>query len=178
LSQEVKVFHNQYGKPQLLGPHPPYPAVSFSYGANRLWGALGKPGASLGFDVAEAGEFPPGYPYHRLAAPEEWAQVTDHLGQDKSEAAAMLWAAKEAAVKALGCGYRGFSPLQVKLALRAEKARVIFFCASIDRTAKAKFHGLSGSTVAIVVWRWQKAWLALGRSSKEPLAQCLNIHEA
>ncbi|MDI6853083.1 MAG: 4'-phosphopantetheinyl transferase superfamily protein [Deltaproteobacteria bacterium] len=177
-SQEVKVFHDLHGKPRLSGPHPPYPAVSFSYGMNCLWGAVGEPGEHLGLDVTEAGEFSKGYPYHRIAAGEEWEYIKDRLGRDKSEAAALLWAAKEAAVKALGCGYRGFGPLQVKLALKAEKAGVIFFCANIDRATEAEFHGLAGASVAVAVWRHKSAWLALGRTSKKSNHHSLNIHEA
>jgi phosphopantetheinyl transferase len=179
LSQEVKVSHDPHGKPHLLGPHPPYPAVSFSYGMNCLWGAMGKPGEHLGLDVAEAGEFPPGYPYHRLAAAAEWAAIKDHLGQNKSEAAALLWAAKEAAVKAWGCGYRGLSPFQIKLAFQAEKAGAIFYCARLEPAAEAKFWGLAAVTVAVDVWRRETGWLALGRSSQElHTNHCLNTYEA
>lgn len=167
LSQEINVFHDPYGKPLLLGPQPPYPAVSFSYGINCLWGAMGKPGDHLGLDVAEAGEFPAGYPYHRLAAAEEWAAIKDFLGRDKSESAALLWAAKEAAVKALGCGYRGLSPLQVKLALKAGQAGGCFYCVRLDQAAEKKLPSLTAVTVRVAVWRWQCAWLALGRPSQE-----------
>lgn len=160
--RDVQIAHDDYGKPHLVGSHPPYPAVSFSYGSSSLWGALGKPGLHLGLDAAEAAEFPEGYPYHRLAAAGEWAEIRERLALDGREAAALGWAAKEATVKALGCGYRGIGPRQVILAYQGRWAGAVLFQARVEAEPKPGFPGLPGATAAVIVHRRQRTWLALG----------------
>ena len=92
------------GQPRLFLGGQPGPAVSFSQAAGCLWAALA-PVGQVGVDAALPSEFEAGYPLARVfRAPElDWARPL--CGGDTAGAAALLWALKEAAVKALGVGF-------------------------------------------------------------------------
>ena len=101
------------GQPRLRLNGQPGPAVSFSQAAGRLWAAL-TPAGQVGVDAALPSEFEEGYPMARACrgAELDWAR---HLcGGDTAGAAALLWALKEAAVKALGVGFHVLDPLAVE----------------------------------------------------------------
>jgi len=101
------------GQPRLRLRGRPGPAVSFSRAAGRLWAAVASAG-QLGVDAALPAEFEPGYPMARVfrGAELDWARPLN--GGDLACAAALLWALKEAAVKALGVGFHVLDPLAVE----------------------------------------------------------------
>jgi hypothetical protein len=101
------------GQPRLVLAGRPGPAVSFSRAAGRVWAAL-TVGGQVGIDAALAGEFEVGYPCARAFrnAELDWARP---LSGDTAGAAALLWAVKEAAVKALGVGFHLLDPLAVEV---------------------------------------------------------------
>jgi phosphopantetheinyl transferase len=88
------------------------PSLSFSHGRERLWAAICSQGR-VGIDVAYPEEFVAGYPFARAFRAEEldWARALCH--KDTARGAALIWSAKEAAVKATGAGFNRFDPLQV-----------------------------------------------------------------
>jgi hypothetical protein len=102
------------GRPRLFLGGQPGPAVSFSQAAGRVWAAL-TPAGQVGIDAAMPAEFEPGYPLARVFRPAEldWARPIN--GGDTAGAAALLWALKEAAVKALGVGFHFLDPLAVEV---------------------------------------------------------------
>jgi hypothetical protein len=101
------------GQPRLRLNGQPGPAVSFSQAADRLWAALA-PFGQVGVDAALPSEFEEGYPLARAfqEAELDWARPLS--GGDTAGAAALLWALKEAAVKALGVGFHLLDPLAVE----------------------------------------------------------------
>ncbi len=101
------------GQPRLMLGGQPGPAVSFSQAAGCLWAAL-TPACQVGLDVALPSEFEEGYPWARAfrSAEFDWARPLC-LGET-ALAAALLWALKEAAVKALGVGFNFLDPLEVE----------------------------------------------------------------
>lgn len=101
------------GQPLLRLKGQPGPAVSFSQAAGCLWAALA-PFGQVGVDAALPSEFEAGYPLARVfRAPElDWARPL--CGGDTAGAAALLWALKEAVVKALGVGFHLLDPLAVE----------------------------------------------------------------
>jgi phosphopantetheinyl transferase len=103
------------GQPRLLVDGRPGPPISFSWCAGRLFAVLGTPDNRIGLDAASPEEFTGAYPYERVFNPAEWQAALPLTGGDREEAAALLWSAKEAVVKALGCGYHYFGPRQVRL---------------------------------------------------------------
>jgi 4'-phosphopantetheinyl transferase superfamily len=101
------------GQPRLILDGQPGPAVSFSRAAGRIYAAL-TPAGQVGVDAAMPAEFDPGYPMARVFQPAEldWARHVN--GGSAAGAAALLWALKEAAVKALGVGFHVLDPLGVE----------------------------------------------------------------
>jgi hypothetical protein len=101
------------GRPRLFLDRQPGPAVSFSQAAGRIYAAL-TPAGQVGVDAAMPAEFEAGYPMARVFRPAEldWARPIN--GGAAAGAAALLWALKEAAVKALGVGFHFLDPLAVE----------------------------------------------------------------
>ncbi len=136
------------GRPLLrLGPKPG-PGLSFSEAGDLLWAALIGAG-QVGLDVAREEDLAPPYPYARVFGPEEWDWAWRHCQGRTASAAALLWAAKEAAVKALGVGFRSHEPrdLQVVLLSPALEGLQLSVC----------------TPEAVKAWArpWTKGWLAL-----------------
>lgn len=102
------------GRPVLFVGGKPGPGVSFSKAGEWLWGVLAAQGR-VGLDVALISEFRPPYPYSRVFLPEEWQWAWTFSQGDTLRAAALLWAAKEAAVKALGVGFHHWEPSVMKV---------------------------------------------------------------
>jgi hypothetical protein len=102
------------GQPRLILGGQPGPAVSFSHAAGRIYAALTCIG-QVGVDAAMPAEFEAGYPMARAFRPAEldWARPLG--GGATAGAAALLWALKEAAVKALGVGFHFLDPLAVEV---------------------------------------------------------------
>jgi phosphopantetheinyl transferase len=65
-------------------------------------------------DVALPSEFDEAYPWARAFRPAEFEWARPLCGGDAADAAALLWALKEAAVKALGVGFHLLDPLAVE----------------------------------------------------------------
>jgi hypothetical protein len=101
------------GQPRLFLGGQPGPAVSFSQAAGCLWAALA-PVGQVGVDAALPSEFEPGYPLARAFRPVELDWARPLCDGDTASAAALLWALKEAAVKALGVGFHRLDPLAVE----------------------------------------------------------------
>jgi phosphopantetheinyl transferase len=97
------------GRPLLKLGTKPGPSLSFSEAGNLLWGALIADG-QVGLDAALEKDLAPPYPYARVFGPEEWDWAWRHCQGRTAAAAALLWAVKEAAVKALGVGFHTLNP--------------------------------------------------------------------
>jgi phosphopantetheinyl transferase len=106
------------GRPRLTIGGRAGPSLSFSAAGGLLWGALAGRG-QVGVDAAREGDFAPPYPYSRALGREEWDWAWRHCQGRVAAAAALLWAAKEAAVKALGTGFHTLDPLDLEVALLA-----------------------------------------------------------
>lgn len=124
------------------------PGISFSRADARVWGALCRAGA-VGVDVALIREFVPPYPYSRAFQAGEWEWAWRQVRGRTAAAAALLWAAKEAAVKALGTGFHTRDPREVAVRLREP------FAAGLWVTVYAP------DEVAVWLKDREDAWLAL-----------------
>jgi hypothetical protein len=102
------------GQPRLFLGGQPGPAVSFSQAAGRIYAAL-TPAGQVGVDAAMPAEFEAGYPMARAFRPAELDWARPLSDGDTAGAAALLWALKEAAVKALGVGFHFLDPLAVEV---------------------------------------------------------------
>jgi phosphopantetheinyl transferase len=91
------------------------PSLSFSEAASLVWGAMAGSGR-VGVDAALEADFAPPYPYSRAFGRKEWDWAWRLCRGRTAAAAALLWAAKEAAVKALGVGFHTLDPVDLEVA--------------------------------------------------------------
>jgi hypothetical protein len=112
-SRPVSLEKTALGQPRLMLGGRPGPSISFSQAAGCLWAAL-TPAGQVGVDAALPSEFEESYPWARAFRPAEFAWARPLVGGDTAGAAALLWALKEAAVKALGVGFHLLDPLAVE----------------------------------------------------------------
>ena len=104
------------GQPLLRLGGKPGPGLSFSETGGLLWGATTGQG-KIGVDAALEKDFASPYPFARAFGREEWDWAWRHCQGRPAAAAALLWAAKEAAVKALGTGFHTTDPRDLEVAL-------------------------------------------------------------
>ena len=120
------------GKPCLHLGHGEGPSLSFSHGEGRIWAAMSGSGG-VGIDVSGPEEFPDGYPFARAFRKEELECAGAFCGHDRARGAALMWAVKEAAVKATGAGFNLFDPLEVRLGTPLVREQWILFDVLVDR---------------------------------------------
>jgi phosphopantetheinyl transferase (holo-ACP synthase) len=108
------VSSNRLGQPLLLINGCRGPSLSFAHIPGRTWAAMSLCKDGVGIDVASSMDFFDGYPLRRIFHRDEF-QATMKLFERYENAAAALWSVKEAVVKSLGCGYRFFAPIDLKV---------------------------------------------------------------
>ena len=79
---------------------------SYSHLPNQTWAAATDQSCLIGIDAASDSEFDNSYPLQKVFHPAEIAAGSP----------GKIWSAKEAVVKALGCGFDGINPLDVRIA--------------------------------------------------------------
>ncbi len=137
------------GEPYLLLGDQPGPSLSFSHGKQRLWAAMSSKGR-VGIDVAYPQEFAADYPFARAFRPEELDSARTICHNDTARGAALIWSAKEAAVKATGIGFNRFDFLDVRVGAPILREQGIRFEVLADRpiTAWARTEGKGWLCVA------------------------------
>jgi phosphopantetheinyl transferase len=126
------LVYDGLGKPLLLLNDALGPNISFSHCNEITWAALASSDTDVGIDAERAEGFGADYPFRRVfhidEPGDEFTPLLKHNGGNRSECAALLWSAKEAFVKALGCAFHLFSPLEVNvvpLALQSDRALLL-----------------------------------------------------
>jgi hypothetical protein len=110
------------------------------------------PVGQVGVDAALPSDFEETYPWARAFQPAELAWARPLAGGDNAGAAALLWALKEAAVKALGVGFHLLDPLAV--------------VALSPRPWQGGWRGFVKAGRILPAWARQEAvgWLAIARN--------------
>jgi len=78
---------------------------SYSHLPNQTWAAATNQSCLLGIDAASDSEFDHSYPLQKAFHPAEIAAGSP----------GKIWSAKEAVAKALGCGFDGINPLDIRI---------------------------------------------------------------
>lgn len=152
------------GKPFLVLDGEEGPAVSFTYSPGRLWACIAPGLENIGIDVASAEEFQNGYPDERVFARNE---LTEGLARDvggRAEAAALLWSVKEAAVKALGCGFHLVSPREVTVVPSGEQEPRRVFSVGLADRARGRLGMEMSADMEIVTHRRHGLWMSVAAS--------------
>jgi phosphopantetheinyl transferase len=102
------------GKPLLYFGNTEGPTVSFSHSPGQTWASMSMV-KGLGIDAELPETFNGPYPFQRVFGKDEFDHATKLCFGRLDKASALLWSAKEAAVKAMGCGFHFFGPLEIKV---------------------------------------------------------------
>jgi len=137
------------GRPRAVVPGMREPAVSFSHAAGRVWGAMAFC-RGVGIDAELPAAFDGGYPFSRAFRAEELNTAGTLIGDTLPGAAALVWSLKESAVKALGCGFNLFDPLDVEVTPVGCDGRGLLFHVRAGRILPAQ-----------VCWSRWGCWLAV-----------------
>jgi phosphopantetheinyl transferase len=88
---------------------------------------------NVGIDVAYPEEFAGAYPFQRAFSAEELDCAEALCPNDTARGAALMWAAKEASVKATGAGFNFFDPLEVRVGTPLVREHGVLFEVLADR---------------------------------------------
>ena len=138
------------GQPRLKLGGKAGPGLSFSEAGGTLWAALTGQG-QVGVDAARQEDFLPPYPYSRTFHPEEWDWAWRHCHGESASAAALLWTAKEAAVKALGVGFHTRDPLNLKVAFLTQEQKGLNLMVQTPEEVSAWARPLEDGWLAVAV---------------------------
>lgn len=171
-SSPIRVGCAGLGRPQLfLGPGRG-PGISFSEGGGRLWAALSGDDSDIGIDVAGTREFHGEYPFHRVFQPEELRLARAVANGELAGAAALLWSAKEAVVKALGCAFHLVDPGQIAVHPSPdwEEAEGGWHALTACLSAKAlkRVPGAAGQCLLVRSLSRGKLWLSIALLNRRP----------
>ena len=165
----IQVVHDPLGRPQLLPGECEGPAISFSEGGGKIWAALCGDTSDIGIDAAETDEFPKEYPFNRVFHAQELQHALRLASGDSEKAAALLWSAKEAAVKALGCAFHLVDPRQIYVyPSAAEKDGWYTFTVCLSGKALVRFPIAAGRSLCVRSLPQSKMWLSIALLNRRP----------
>jgi phosphopantetheine--protein transferase-like protein len=156
-----QVVRDPLGKPHLMLGEQRGPAISFSAGGGAAWAALCGDDSDIGLDVAEADEFQSDYPVHRVFSARELQQAVRLTDGDLAQASALLWSVKEAAVKALGCGFHLVAPLDIVVQPALEGDGAYTFVVCLSRKALERWPMGAGCSIWVRALPQGRLWLSL-----------------
>ena len=157
----LQVVRDPLGKPHLRVGEERGPAISFSEAGGAVWAAVCGDASEIGIDVAETREFRGAYPLHRVFSAPELQHAVTLTGGDVEGASALLWSIKEAAVKALGCGFHRVEPrdLQVQPAVAEDGEHTLPVC--LSSKALKRLSMPAGRSLWVRSLPQDKMWLSI-----------------
>ena len=157
----IQVVRDPLGKPHLLLGEYRGPAISFTQGGGAVWAALCGDESDIGIDVAEADEFQGDYPFGRVFNARELQHVVSLAGGDVGKASALLWSVKEAAVKALGCGFHLVEPRDIHVHPAVMGDGEYTFPVRLSRKALERLPLGAGRSIWVRSLPQAKTWLSI-----------------
>lgn len=162
---QVELILGFLGKPELRVEGRKGPSVSFSHALEGTWAALCLSGASVGIDATDPGEFAGTYPFDRVFHAEELRLADAATKGHRLESAALLWSAKEAVVKALGCGFHLVDPFEMRIVPMGPSGEIKRLHVSFSDKTKARFQALRDATIRVACFREANVWVSIAVSS-------------
>ncbi|MDQ7784558.1 MAG: 4'-phosphopantetheinyl transferase superfamily protein [Desulfomonilaceae bacterium] len=166
---DLQIASDEFGAPQLIVRGAEGPGISFSYSGNTIWAALCSNDRRCGIDLARTDEFVQGYPFHRAFHGEEFRSVLPVSNGNIMGAAALLWSAKEATVKALGCAFHLIDPLQVHVRLRGSSRGEVLLVAQLDGSVEKKLFGGWVSRIFLTAKFLGHGWVSVAVTNRNRL---------
>lgn len=160
---------DRLGKPELRVSGKTGPSVSFSRCAGMNWAALAPDGGAVGIDAAHPSEFPHSYPFHRAFHEDELERVAKVAGLERASAAAGVWSAKEAAVKALGCGFHLISPLDLRVSPARGQSCDLSFTVEFSTRVRQRYPQLADVQLTLVSFLHEDLWISLALNLQEEI---------
>jgi phosphopantetheinyl transferase len=159
-SSSVTVDKNRLGRPVLALDGMPGPSISFSYHNRKVWGAMCEAPHQCGIDVASASEFDEKFPLQKVFLPKEITEAIQFAGSVES-ATALLWSAKEAVVKAAGCGFHLVDPIEVCLEFIHNCNGVLNMKAHIRASSSPAKSPLVTGLFKVGCFRHEEKWISI-----------------
>ncbi len=162
--ESYDLVHDRLGRPLLLRNGIIGAGISFSYCNGTTWVALAIDRSNIGIDAEQANGFGPDYPFHRVFDMDGSGEFMNLMKEydDRDQCAALLWSAKEAFVKALGCGFHFFSPREVDVSpLRLAPSRALLRAGLSDK-GQGRLDPCVPSQMRIDSFRKYGAWISIG----------------
>ncbi len=168
----IQVVRGLLGRPHLLVGEYQGPAISFSEGGGKVWAALCGDESDIGIDVAGSDEFRGEYPFQRVFQPQELQHALRLTGGDLEDASALLWSVKEAAVKALGCGFHLVEPRHLNVypsaGVAAGDGNGYTFPVGLTGKARERFPLAAGRSLWVRSLPRGKMWLSIACLNRRP----------
>ncbi len=130
----VSLGTDSLGKPTLSGEGSQCLSISFATCEGVLWAALAHGRVSVGLDVTSPRQFSGPYPFLRVFGASEWEIALGLVSGRSLDAAALLWGAKEAAVKALGVGFHMQDPSEITVSNARSRDEGTLLTLSVGRS--------------------------------------------
>jgi phosphopantetheinyl transferase (holo-ACP synthase) len=134
--RKLRLKKSSLGKPLLRIGQLRGPSIGFSRSDGLMWAALCSGHEEIGLDVASSADFSGAYPFHRICTEQESVAAEAITAGNKPEAGALLWSVKESYVKALGCGFNVFDPLQVRVEALSQNSGAAVFRVSLSEKGR------------------------------------------
>ncbi|MBI4962017.1 MAG: 4'-phosphopantetheinyl transferase superfamily protein [Desulfomonile tiedjei] len=166
----IDIVFDRMGKPRLLLNDALAPSISFSHCGGMTWAAMAGHESDVGIDAARAEEFRGDYPFHKVFNGHELELPLKKTKGDRAESAALVWSAKEAYVKAIGCAFHLFSPLEVTATpLIVERDHSLLRLRLSDRSQE-RIALYGGCQMDVISFRFEKLWASIAAMDRN--ARC------
>lgn len=159
--QGLQIESDDLGAPHLVIRGAEGPGISFSYSRDAIWAALCGKDCRCGIDAAAGADFNGDYPFHRAFGGNEIEDFLPVVGGSRAEAAALIWSAKEAVVKALGCAFHLMDPLRVRVGLRGFFGGAVLLTARVESRSGEKQAERSLQAVSLAALPVQWTWVSV-----------------
>jgi phosphopantetheinyl transferase len=152
----MEIVSDSLGKPHLVIDGSEGPAVSFAYVRHTMWVAVNRNGSNIGIDAEESASFRGNYPFHRVFHEEELDR-----GGEKEDLAALIWSAKEAVVKSLGCGFHLVDPLHVRVEPCCKDREGFWLKARLADGARERLRVQTENSLTVRSLRYKGMWVSV-----------------
>ena len=169
MGRPPQVATSFWGQPLLFLSGHIDPSISFSHLGKVTWAALCMDQYSVGIDAATSLDFSKGYPYQRVFHPDEFNNFIDRY-ESREKAAAALWSAKEAVVKALGCDYGLLEPLDLRVTYSANSEDGEPFFISFAERAMKRLPWITQEWVEVRIFQQETLFVSVALESSSGMS--------